>query len=71
MHRLEIRALGIRYIVTTAKTYRMYRPGGPFAHFKQWAAFYRWVRTLPIVYTVPYQPDVRSGPTVRIYAVDP
>jgi len=67
----EIKALGIRYIVTTAKTYRMYRTGGPFAHFKQWAAFYRWIRTLPIVYTVPYQPEARSGPTVRIYAVEP
>ncbi|MBN2492819.1 MAG: glycosyltransferase family 39 protein [Planctomycetes bacterium] len=67
----EIRSLGIRYIVTTAKTYADYQPGGRSAHFQTWAAFYRWLERQPLVYTIPYQPDVRPGPTVRIHAVTP
>jgi len=65
----ELSAWKAEYIVTTAKTYCDYRPGGRFGHFKNWVQFYQWVARLPLVYTIPYQPEVRSGPTVRIYAV--
>lgn len=61
---------GVEYIVTTAKTYCDYRPGERFGHKKNWARFYRCIEQLPLVYTIPYQPDVRPGPTVRVYAVD-
>ena len=67
----EVRSQGIRYIVTTSKTYNQYRPDTKFKDWKNWLRFYRWVQSLPLVYTVPHQPEVRPGPTVRIHMVTP
>jgi len=65
----EMQCWRVEYIVTTAKTYCDYMPGGRFGHKKNWARFYQYIEKLPMVYTIPYQPRIRPGPTVRIYAV--
>lgn len=72
IHPVEIYHLGYDYIVTTAKTYDDYRVDDEKdnrRYKKEWVAFYRWLRTMPLIYEVPYQPEVRSGPTVRVYRV--
>lgn len=65
----DLEEMGIEYVVTTAKTYNDYRPGGVFADKKRWVAFYEWLHTRPLIYEIPRRLDYRPGPEVRIYAI--